>query len=410
MEKPITETSRTRQTHESDSTQYAFNESQSSAIVASTAIGVGVLTLPRTAVSNGINEAGWMTPILGGLLAAVAIYFISKLTLRFRGESFVEYLPRLIGVQRFPWIGKTLSFPVWLAVVVMWLLVAGIAARVFGEVVTTILLPKTPLEVVIILLLVVSYLYVTHDVEVFARVNEFLLILILFPILIIALSSFKSAEIYRLLPLFEFDWRLMLKGTLNSATSYLGIELLIAFSDRLSPTANKLVKYNIIGLSFPIFIYTLITVSGISVFGVNELKQLTWPTLDLVKTTDVPGAILERVESLFLAVWVFAVFTTVGNYYYASVRTTMKIFKANSQRWMGLLLLPFIYFISMSIPNTKKLFDFQALLGSTVGIVFFVLPAIMLMLAWIRGQKNTSSDDLTEQSPASGISQERREG
>lgn len=371
----------------SDSPKIAINEIQSSSIIASTAIGVGVLTLPRTAVEGGINEAGWLTPLCGGLIAIVALFFISKLTLRFRGESIVEYLPRILGSERYPWIGRALSFPIWLGMIVLWLLIAGIAARIFGEVVTTILLPKTPLEVVIILILLVCYMYVTHDVEVFARVNEFLLTLILFPVLLIALSSFKSAKIDNILPLFEVDLLVLLKGTLSYATSYLGIELLLAFSDRLQAQPSKLVRYNTYGLLIPIFIYTLITVAGISVFGVEELLTLTWPTLELVKTTDVPGAILERVESLFLAVWVFAVFTSVGNYYYASVRTTMKVFNVNSQRWVGILLLPFIYFVSMGIPNLKKLFDFQAVLGSITGQTIIILPLILLLLAVIRGKK-----------------------
>ncbi|WP_010274114.1 GerAB/ArcD/ProY family transporter [Paenibacillus senegalensis] len=379
--------------HESKSPKFAFNEVQNSSILASTAIGVGVLTLPRTAVEGGINEAGWLTPIWGGLFSILALYFISKLTLRFQGESITEYLPRIIGSERYPWIGRVLSFPVSLIIILLWLLVSGIAARIFGEVVSTMLLPRTPLEVIIILILLVSYMFVTHDIEVLARVNEFMLILILFPVLIISLSSFKSAKLDHLLPLFDVDWGLILKATLGSATSYIGIELLLAFSDRLTPRPSKLVKYNIFGVSIPIFTYTLITVAGISVFGVHELNLLTWPTLELVKTIDVPGAVLERVESLFLAVWVFAVFTTVGNYYFASVTTVMKVFKVSSQRWVGLLLLPFIYSISMSIPNLKRLFEFQAMIGRTVGLFFFILPIILLFIAVIRGKKITVHPD-----------------
>lgn len=386
MNRPVANQTPKTESNKSESPQFVITARQSASIVASTAIGVGVLTLPRTSV-DGIGEGGWLSPVWGGIVACIVMYVISKLTLRFQGESFVEYGARILGSERHPWIGRVIGFPFFICAIVMWALVTGMVARVFGEVVITTLLPRTPLEVVIGTMLIVCFLIVMHDVEVLARVNEFLLPLILIPILLIAISSFKSAEIDNLLPLFHFDVGSMLKGTLSAASSYLGVEIMLVFSDRLTPAPNKLVMLNSIGVAIPVVVYTLITIAGISVFGVKELGMLTWPTLELVKTTEVPGAILERVESLFLAVWVVAVFTTVGNFYYAAVRTTTKVFRVSSQRWIASLLLPFIYFISMKIPNLKALFEYQGLLGKAVGIFAFTVPLCFLLLAILRKQK-----------------------
>ena len=106
---------------------------QATAIMASTIVGVGILTLPRE-VTAAAGSDGHLATILGDL-AALILAFLTKLGMR-PGQSLVEYSDLVLG--RF--LGKILSA----AFIIYWLLLAAIIVRIFGEMVITTILTNTP--------------------------------------------------------------------------------------------------------------------------------------------------------------------------------------------------------------------------------------------------------------------------
>lgn len=355
---------------------------QSSAIIASTLIGVGVLTLPRE-TAESVGEGAWLAAIGGALLAMLAMAVIVKLSNRFAGQSIMEYAARILGTAKHPLVGRILGFPLFIALFLFWATSTALVARTFGEVVITTVLTKTPLEVIISTMLITAFIFVMYNEEVLARVNEILLPIIVIPVLVIALSSLQSARLDHLLPLFDGNWTGLLKSIFFTSTSYLGFELMTIFYARTEP--GKRMKGAMIGIAIPGFIYVLIVISGISVFGVDEMRLLAWPTLELVKTTEVPGLILERLESAFLGVWVAAVFTSVGNMYYATAAIFRETFKLRSHRWIAVFLLPCFYWLSLYPPNMQRLFEYQKWSGYLGIVLAFVVPSLLLVLSFIRG-------------------------
>ncbi|MNI39470.1 Spore germination protein YndE [compost metagenome] len=228
-----------------------------------------------------------------------------------------------------------------------------------------------------------------HDVETMIRVNEVLLPIIVIPVLIISLTSYQSAKWENLFPLFHVQWGSFFKGVIASSGSYLGIEIMMIFLAKAKPS-KYLMKANIIGLAIPGFVYTLIVISGILVFGVDELPLLSWPTLELVKTTHVPGLILERVESAFLSVWVAAVFTSVGNLYYALSMLIAELFRLKSHRLVAILLFPLFYWIALIPPNIQQLFVYQKYLGYLGWGVALIIPLLLLFISIFRKLKGAS--------------------
>lgn len=365
--------------------KYVITSRQSASIISSTIIGVGVLTLPRVTAEYS-KEAGWISTILGALVAMLAIAVITKLWERFPGKNIVTYAPDILGTPKAPWVGRILSLPVCLGIIIFWALYTVVVARTFGEVVVTTVLTQTPLEIIILTMLATAMLLVMYDIEVVARVNEVLLPIIIFPVLLIGLSSFQSAKLENILPLFFLDWNSFFIGVLTSAYAYLGFEVMLIFFAYVQP-GTQVMKANLIGIAIPGLIYTLITISGISVFGVEELRLLAWPTLELVKVTEVPGLILERMESAFLGVWVAAVFTTVGNLYYAisvMINQTLGIRSDKGRRIIAFLLLPLLYWLSLQPPNIHELFRYQGILGNIGGGIVFVLPLLLWLGALVR--------------------------
>ncbi|WP_186445900.1 GerAB/ArcD/ProY family transporter [Paenibacillus cremeus] len=362
---------------------------QSGWLISSTIIGVGVLTLPRGS-AHYAKESGWMSVVLGAILAMAVTAVITMLANRFPGQTLVSYASKLLGGAKSPWLGRLLSIPFILPFYLYWGFSTALVARVFGEVVITTVLPKTPLEVVIASMLIVSFVLVMHQVETLARVNEILLPLIVIPVLAIALSSYQSAKFENMFPMFDIDFLSFGKGVLSSATSYLGFEIMVIFL-AYTGTSSKLMKSNMVGIIIPGVVYTLISISGLLVFGIDELELLAWPTLELVKTTHVPGLILERVESAFLGVWVAAVFTSVGNLFYSQALLVKEFFRLKDHRWIALAHLPVFYWLSLQPPNIQRMFDYQdkvSYLGAGAAVL---VPVILLLISFIRRMKGAGA-------------------
>lgn len=376
----------TNENSQEGSIQPVISPRQSASLIASTMLGVGVLTLPRAAASEA-SEAAWITVILGAFFAIIAIVMITRLGFRFPQKDFVQYSTIILGTNKKERsiLGRILSTPFILVFLGYSLVTTALIARSFGEVVVNAVLRDTPLEVVIATMLITSLILVMYDIEVLARVNEILLPIIVIPVLFIALFSFQSFELVNLLPVWpQLQIKEFLSGVLITFFAYQGYEIITIFSAHTFIT-KKTLRLNIIGLLIPAFIYTFIVIAGVSVFGNEELALLMWPTLELVKVTQVPGLVLERMESAFLGVWVAAVFTTTANLYYvASYLFSQYVGGMRYRRWFGLAFLPLIFLISLGPQNVIALFDWQQYIGYTGMLVGLIFPLILTLVAKLR--------------------------
>lgn len=358
---------------------------QSTSVIASTILGVGVLTLPRYTAEA--REAAWLVLILSGLLTLFAIYIITKLGQRFPNRTIVDYSAHILGSRRVAWIGKGLAAPISILFIVFWFVATAVITRTFGEVIVTTVLRNTPLEVIILTMLLATLCFIMFEVEVLARFNEILFPFIIVPGLFIAAVSFQNARIDNLLPLFTIDWATFLKSVFKTSAAYLGFSVIILFM-AYSQDNGKIVKANLTGVGIPAFVYVIVNLAGLAVFGYEELNLLVWPTLELVKSVEFPGLILERVESLFLAIWVAAVYTTVGNLFYASCMATAQFLpfrrKDTARRWIAVLFLPLLYIIALQPQNIFELFSWLEMIGYVGFFASYMLPLILYILALIR--------------------------
>lgn len=345
-------------------------------LITSTLIGVGVLTLPR-ATSSKLFEGGWVVPIVGSTGAFFSLWLIARLSRRFPEKTFIEYSHIVWGSVKWPRLGRWLSIP-WITIYLLYMyLSTGIASRLFGEVVVTSVLLNTPIEVIIITMFMLALVLCWHEVEVVARVNELLFPLILLPLLFIALASFQKAEWSNLLPIFRGTPRSVIEGVYEGIYSYSGFEIMFMFFAYAHKNTRKEVA-GFYGILIAMVVYTLIVGASISVFGYEELQRVTWPTLELVKTTQVPGLILERMESAFLAVWVAAVFTTVANAYYVVVFGLRQLLHKDIifQRIIATVLLVPMFFFTLWPQNIVEIFSVTSYLGLSSLVINLAIPII----------------------------------
>lgn len=100
-----------------------------------------------------------------------------------------------------------------------------------------------------------------------------------------------------------------------------------------------------------------------------------------MKTTQVPGLILERLESAFLAIWVASVFTTLGNMYYTTIYGIRLLFGKGIQFQRILAIIIVEYFA-----YTEYLTYYGFL--TTV-----FMPVLLGMIQWFRKQSTPTGEE-----------------
>jgi spore germination protein len=255
--------------------------------------------------------------------------------------------------------------------------------------VVTAVLVETPLEVTVASMLLLTFYFALSKDKVVFRVNEFLFPLMVVPLLILGILAFQKANYTRLLPLAPIETKGILQDLMGTILVYHGYEIILQFSSRFS-SETKYMRANLLGIGFVGLVYVLIVIAGIVSFGHEELQRLTWPTLELVKSVNVPGLILERAEAVFIGVWVAAVFTTAGNYFYAATHLISDMLRIRRTYLIAILLAPTIYFIAMHPRNQFDLF------AATNRMTWFgitlaqMIPLVLLGLAMWKQRGATS--------------------
>ena len=340
---------------------------QLTTVIVGATIGAGMLIYPRLVIEQASTGAPIAT-LLGVIPAALCWVCAIALDRKFRGRTPVEYAPQLLS--------RPIGWLYGLAVILLMLMLTALTAREFGAVLKTAILPNTPIEVTISVMLLTAAYFVRYDLQVFARVFEVFFLIIIVPLAFIALLSLKNARIYYLFPPLGLSWSGLFRGMAMASSGFVASLAGIFLLPSLSRPKQALWS-SIWGLGTSTFLYTLVMAATLAVFGPEETKRLVWPTFELIKTTTVPGFILERMESAFVGIWVAAVFTTVGATYYAALLAITQLLRLGDHKVTAIPLVPILYMIAMAPADIHTLYRVTTAVG-LAGIAFGVASSLLM--------------------------------
>jgi spore germination protein len=355
---------------------------QASIIIFSTIIGVGVLALSLFAVKSASSGAPLLT-LFGILIASIGLFFITLLGMRFPTMSIIEYSEEIIS----KWPARVFSF----IIILFFALITALASREFGEVVVTSVLPRTPLEVTVIVMLLLASISSRSDITVFSYIHHFYFPLILFPGLVIVVLSLKNATAINLLPIWGNEHSGLTVGMLTMAALFQGFFIMTIVIPAMRRPERALIS-SAAGMTMAGGLYLLIVIATVAVFGAEEIKNLVWPTLELAKTTSLPANILERLDGAFLAVWVIAVFTTIYATYYLTIYSINKLFHVGDQKRFSFFVFPFIFVIAMIPQNVLQMYQIIQIVGRWGLLITVAYPFILWVVALIRKKKGGDGD------------------
>ncbi len=353
---------------------------QTAAILVSTIIGVGVLHLPLVAVEAGQTSAPVVT-FLASCLALAAVWISTKLGMRFPRKTFVQYSEVIVG-KWLSWFGSGL-------IIAFFAVLTALTSREFGAVVVTSVLRATPLEVTVLVMLLLAVISARLDSRSFAYIHLFYLPFMMIPVIFIVLLSLQHAYPLFLFPIFDTSAPHMLGGIFTIAALFQGSFVITTVIPEMRHP-HKAMLPALMGVGIAGLLYVFVVIAVLAVFGHGETEKLLWPTLELAKATAIPTNFLERLDAMFIAVWVTAVFTTLLSSYYVTVHEMSKLFRLQDHRMLTLFLLPFVFTIAMLPSNVLNLYDIIVKVGLFGLLLTIVYPGLLLIVSIVRGLKEDS--------------------
>ncbi|THE13000.1 spore gernimation protein [Bacillus timonensis] len=352
-------------------------------IVISSVLGVAMLAIPRFVV-KGAGIGAPFASIIGVGITFIGLLAVVYLGKRFPKHTLITYNEIILG----KFMGRFFS----VIIILFFTVNMGLETRQFAEVVKTgALLPNTPIQVAIFMMIFLCVSTGFQNVSTFAYIHFFYMPLIIFPIALVLLPAFGDIEVYHITPFLGNDptWREFLRGSIivtQSTLSFFIISMVIPYMKQ----PKKCLKGGVWGLLIAGFIVIFIVFMTVGVFGDEEISQMIWPTLILGRMITVPGDILARVDAILVISWIYGVFTTLLSNYFLIVRGIGELFRYFNYRVIAIIGFPVVFCIAIFPRNIFQMYD-QILLVTLYGLLLtIVYPVILLGIAKVRKKGGVS--------------------
>ncbi|MGE5576679.1 MAG: GerAB/ArcD/ProY family transporter [Syntrophothermus sp.] len=334
------------------------------------------VTLPRV-MAERAGSAAWILILIGGVVAWVGLFFITRLSLRFPKYSLIELTEALLG----PVFGRLVG----LLFIGYFLYVTSIVMREFTETFKTAILPDTPPSVLTIVMLSILMYAAYCGLEALARASE-----LLFPFIVVsffaALLVWPNVRLGFLRPFWGPGIPVLLKNGLLAASIY-GEILFLAMIFPFLRQKGDAWRAGTSAILVSGIILSSLTALAVAVFSDRGLAQIPFPMLTLARLVNL-GKFLQRVEAVYVFVWFFTGALKLSIAFYVTVLGTAQLLKLEDFRpliWpYGLL----VFSLSFIPRNLIEAFtDDIDILRRYGTIVAFLLPAGLWLLAVMLGKR-----------------------
>lgn len=351
--------------------QKGLSNFQVSALVTLSAVGMIIISIPRIAAEQaGIDGA--LAVFLAGILSIILAGVIITLSKRFPTKTVIEYSQEILGKL----FGKVYG----IILVLYSITVLSYILRGFADALKVLLLPRTPLEITMICMLLVILYCVHGGISTIVRTCEIFLLPLLLVIVLTIFFNLSEVQLFRYRSSLSNGITPVFKAAFGVTTAYLGYEILF-FILPFIQDKEKFMIFGIRGTVLPVLIYSGLVFVMIGVLGPTTTSELVYPAIHLARQIGIE--FIERFDILFIIFWILAVFTTLTSYLYMASFSLTRVLGMRNYKPFILILLPLCYVASILPQNISEI----NMIGKIVNYVgFFVaLSSIpLLIIAVIR--------------------------
>lgn len=330
------------------------------------------------AITKQLGTAAWYGSIISMVISMLFFLLLYWLMKRFPGGDLIDAFEGSMGKI----LGKLVS----LIFFCYFIYYCGVNVREFLEILKAYILLYTPPSVILFAFLAVVALAAYYGLEGISRLSRISFFPVIGGLLVILILASTQYHTDLLKPYLGYGIdKTVLTGILrSSAYSEIVILAVIINSIHGLKTFKKAGIISLI-LSGATFCLTLIcylmtfgyTVGSENVSGVYNMSRLIYYT-----------RFFQRIESIFLFIWVISSVVTISAAFYISLSIYCKTFHISNHRP---LIIPFIFLtfmIALLPKNISETFEYHMLfIRQYSGVILYLIPILVLFISLVFRRK-----------------------
>ncbi|MBM7569455.1 GerAB/ArcD/ProY family transporter [Paenibacillus sacheonensis] len=347
-------------------------------IVATAEIVMAVWLRISPAVEIAKQDA-WLSMLLACMLGAVITYLVVKVGLRHPGKTLAQFSQELLGA----WLGKIVLLPYFAA----WFILSGDVLRSFVDFIHLVLLDKTPVWVLMIMLLGAAvYLTATSAITGIGRFCEIVGPVTILTLLLSFLLNIWNLKRSHLLPVFgDANLSEIAKASLAPA-SFLAESFMLLVLLSFASSPKHIMKRSLTSVLFTGIVVAMSTVMVLLVFGPLVAKELRFPYFMLVRSINIMNFI-QNLDILVIFIWIFGVFAKISLYLFITSYEMAQWLRIKSWKRMIWFSAPAIFLIAMFIPGEAAILMLQKLWETIViPLCAVAIPLCLWIVSALRGK------------------------
>lgn len=339
-------------------------------------IGVGLLSLPYAVHKNAQND-GWISVLLAGLGVFLFFLIMWSLGKRFPKQTLYEYLEKIVGKT----IGKFISF--------LYILFFC-AVSIFVVEITVLILKKWILSLtpsyVLVLIVVGTGVYMSREsIRVIGRFYTFVSVLIIF-LIFLEICSLAHINVRYLFPIGQSGVKNILLGSHDALVSMLGFEVILVVFPFVNASHKEIFKKGTMAISFVTILYTFFLIVSYMSFSKKEIEIIPEPILYSLKALSYE--VVERLDLVFLSIWVVPILTSFVNYLYLTSMGISSLIRSKNHKKPTFYVGLFIAVVAFLVPQEERMVErFGSIVSNASYVFIFAIPFSLLIVSIIRNKK-----------------------
>ncbi|HCC33180.1 MAG TPA: hypothetical protein DEQ28_04670 [Clostridiales bacterium] len=340
------------------------------------------LALPSF-LATRVGGAGWIALGVGALVATVSLFLVMAVLARFPDSGLVGAARALAG----PVVGRLLVAPLFL----LFLADTALTARQFAANFQVAVLPRTPVELLAAVLLLLAGLTVSLGLETLVRIAMLFSLVIASFFVPLAVATLPAADLGHLFPLLGPGlYPVLAQGWQDSALydEFLILGLVAPYVRH----RRELWRASTLAIGIGWLAMAAIASLTVAVFTGTGAARLTFPAFTLARSI-ILGEFVERVEAIFIFLWFLAAAIKQSATLMAAVLIVAQAFDIEQHRPLvpALTVLALsLAFFPPSLAAAAEL-DFETL-RLEASMVVIGLPLLLFILTLVRRGRPRTAD------------------
>ncbi|MFB7142207.1 endospore germination permease [Gottfriedia sp. NPDC056225] len=354
--------------------------SQFTFVIIQSQIGVGLLSLPYV-VHKHAEHDGWISVLLAGIGVFFLLLIMWLLGKRFPKDTIYEYSSKILG----KYIGVFISslYILFFFIVSIFIIVLTISTLKKW------ILTFTPPYVLIFFIVGTGIYLAKENMKIIARFFTFVCVLILF-LIFLEICSYNNVNYRYLFPIGQAGVKNIFLGAHDAINSMLGFEFILVLFPFIKAKPSKILKAGTISISFVTILYTFFLITSYMSFSKAEISIVPEPILYLLKSLSYE--VIERLDLVFLSIWVVPILTSVVTYLYLTCFGISKLLKFKNHSKTTIITGLILAVICIFVPQSEEfIMIFGTFLSYSSYLFVFLIPLILLIVSFIRKKKELGS-------------------